>query len=126
VGVYPLNCCHLAEQTFAGMTHYIDSQPLNRARIVGVDVRRRFSSDLASVVQLPRRAGEMASDNFAVAIFQFGIGRLEHPSKFSIGAKPAGVNLRSGGMRHQNDLFAGMCLNRIRHFGWGYFLGMGC
>jgi len=55
--VHALNRGHILEHPFSGMVHNIHEQPWNRLRIKRVHMGGSFSSDLTSVLQLPRRSG---------------------------------------------------------------------
>ena len=99
VGVDALNGGHVAEQAVAGVTHDIHQQPRNGIGIERVDVRCGFAGDFAAIFQLPGGTGEMLSDHFIFAVVQVGVGSLERPSEFAVRRGLAGIDLRAGGVR---------------------------
>src|SRR6266851_3765363 len=67
----------------------------------------------------------MASDHFVPSIVKLCLGCLERPTKSAGQPGLAGVDLRSGGMREEDNLLARWSLNRVRHVGWRFFLRVG-
>ena len=117
-GVDPLNRGYIAEQTVPRMTHHLHQQPRNRIRIKRIHMRGRFSDDLAAISQLPGRPGGVVSDYFIFPVMQLGVGSLEYPIELAIRASLAGIDLRPGRVRVEDNFFARRNLNRIRNVGW--------
>jgi hypothetical protein len=64
----------------------------------------------------------MTSNYFVVAIVKLRLGRFQCPSEFAVRRGLAGIDLRSGRVRQQNNFFARGSLNRIRNIGLGLLL----
>jgi len=112
-----LNRCHVGKQALAGMSYGTHQQPWNGVSIQGIHVGYCFARDLAAVFQFPCRTGEMASDNLTLSVCQLCIGRLERPGELSVRAGLAGIDLRSRGMRGEDNFFGRRSLDCIRHVG---------
>src|SRR5258707_2782012 len=67
----------------------------------------------------------MASDHFVLSIVKLGLGCLERTTESAGRPGLAGVDLRSGDMREEDNLLACWSLNRVRHVGWRFFLRVG-
>jgi len=64
----------------------------------------------------------MMADYFVFPVMQLGVWRLERPAEFAVSAGRAGINLRSGRVRVESNIFSRGNLNGIGNVRWSILL----
>jgi hypothetical protein len=122
VGVHALDVRHTGERALPCMSHAIHQEPLDRVWIEGVDMSDGLAGDFTAIFKLPCRSRRVLADYFVIAVAQFRLRCLERPGDLAVRAGLTGVDLRSLGMREQDNFLACGHLNRVGHVGCGLFL----
>jgi hypothetical protein len=73
--------------------------------INGVDAGHTFCCDFAAILELPGWASIVSTDCLIFTIMQLGFRSGKGPSVLAVAPGLAGVDLRSGGVREENNLF---------------------
>jgi len=118
-GVNALNPGNRAEHTLPGMPSRSHQQPRNGPSIRRVRPSRDFPSHFAPVFMFPRRTRVVPSQQLSLLVPKHGVRRLQGPARFSVRSNLANVDLRSHGVRLQQNFLSSGSLHRIRYIWTG-------